>query len=103
VIAVAEISHLLPGTSPFHKTHLLLFRYFSNEMMVKCLAIFGALLMVTQAQQFDGVLFPYEELGLSDSCFAAVNLTIPCPAWLARHTGIEYVEKWLYSSMDVLM
>lgn len=60
--------------------------------MARCLAIVGALLMVTQAQQFYGLIFPYEELGLSDTCFAAVNLTIPCPAWLARHAGIEYVK-----------
>ncbi|OGE53422.1 hypothetical protein PENARI_c008G09124 [Penicillium arizonense] len=57
--------------------------------MARCLAIVSALLMVTQAQQFDGYFFPYDELGLSDSCFAAVNLSIPCPAWVARYTGLE--------------
>lgn len=43
-------------------------------------------------QQFDGYISPYEALGLSDGCFAAVNTTISsCPAWLPRYAGIEYV------------
>ncbi|KAJ5218703.1 uncharacterized protein N7498_000802 [Penicillium cinerascens] len=57
--------------------------------MAKCLTIVGALLMVTQAQQFDGYVFPYDNLGLSDPCVAALNITLPCPAWVARYTGLE--------------
>lgn len=63
--------------------------------MARFLTIASALLMATQAQQFDGYVFPYENLGLSDACVAALNNTVPCPAWVARYTGLEYVEYWL--------
>ncbi|KAI0406600.1 peptidoglycan-binding protein [Xylaria palmicola] len=54
-----------------------------------CLMAFSAYVAV-YGQQFDGYTFPYEILGLSDSCLAAVNVTVSsCPAWLARYTGID--------------
>ncbi|KAI0191720.1 LysM domain-containing protein [Xylaria flabelliformis] len=54
-----------------------------------CLVAFSAYIVVG-GQQFDGYTSPYEILGLSDSCFAAVNVTISsCPAWLARYAGID--------------
>jgi hypothetical protein len=36
---------------------------------------------------------PYDDLGLSDACFDAVNTIVSsCPAWVARYTGVEYVS-----------
>ncbi|KAI1840788.1 hypothetical protein JX266_012995 [Neoarthrinium moseri] len=52
---------------------------------------------LTKAQQFEGYTFPFERLGLSDNCFAAVNTTVSsCPAWLPRYIGIQQ------SSVDIL-
>ena len=28
---------------------------------------------------------PLNQLGLSDLCFSAVNITVECPAWLDEH------------------
>jgi len=60
--------------------------------MAKILALAGAFVALVRAQQFDGYVIPYDNLGLSDACFAAINTTVTsCPAWVARYTGFEYV------------
>jgi hypothetical protein len=59
-------------------------------LFVTVLAFISAAL----GQQFDGSTFPHELLGLSESCFAAVNRTVSsCPAWLPRYAGLEYVPR----------
>lgn len=41
------------------------------------------------AQQFVDYIFPHELLGLSETCFAAVNTTVSsCPGWLPQHAGL---------------
>ena len=43
------------------------------------------------AQQIPGALLPFDLLGLSDGCLAAVNKTITsCPRWLPQHAGSGY-------------
>ncbi|KAL4958709.1 LysM peptidoglycan-binding domain-containing protein [Aspergillus stella-maris] len=43
---------------------------------------------ILAGQQLEGSYEPYEELGLSDSCFSALNTTVSsCPGWLRRHAG----------------
>ncbi|KAK3295595.1 LysM domain-containing protein [Chaetomium fimeti] len=47
-------------------------------------------LYVANAQQFQDRVFPYESLGLSSKCLAAINCTVPsCPSWLVPHAGLE--------------
>ena len=63
--------------------------------MVKSLVCAVALAFATHiyGQQFNGFVSPYELLGLSDACFAAVNTTVAsCPAWLPEYSDIEYVK-----------
>lgn len=36
-------------------------------------------------QQLPHNPLPLHWLGLSDSCFSAVNITVECPAWLNEH------------------
>lgn len=65
-----------------------------NEWMTMARAMVISLLALlavsASGQQLDGYSFPYEMLGLSDDCFAAVNTTVTsCPAWVARYAGIE--------------
>ncbi|KAF2726673.1 hypothetical protein EJ04DRAFT_452874 [Polyplosphaeria fusca] len=45
--------------------------------------------LLSFGQQIPGSLLPFDLLGLSDSCLAAVNTTITsCPRWLPEHTGV---------------
>ncbi|KAL7621054.1 hypothetical protein AAE478_008366 [Parahypoxylon ruwenzoriense] len=45
---------------------------------------------LTLAQQFQDYVFPYDLLGISSNCFAAVNTTVSsCPGWLAQHAGLD--------------
>ncbi|KAJ5603315.1 hypothetical protein N7537_006271 [Penicillium hordei] len=54
-----------------------------------CLA-WAAWVLFVNGQQFDGYEMPYDDLGLSDACFDAVNTTVSsCPAWVAGYTGVE--------------
>ncbi|CRL29031.1 unnamed protein product [Penicillium camemberti] len=58
-------------------------------ILFPCL-VWAALALFVNGQQFDGYEMPYDDLGLSDACFNAVNTTVSsCPAWVARYTGIE--------------
>ncbi|PGH35458.1 hypothetical protein GX50_01673 [[Emmonsia] crescens] len=41
------------------------------------------------SQQLEGYILPFEDLGLSDSCFVAINTTLlACPAWLGSYSGV---------------
>ncbi|KAI2684556.1 hypothetical protein DTO013E5_2969 [Penicillium roqueforti] len=45
--------------------------------------------MLVTYQQLDGYQMPYDNLGLSDACFDAVNTTVTsCPAWVG-YIGVE--------------
>ena len=58
--------------------------------MAKFSALAGAFIAFARAQQFEGYVIPYDNLGLSDACFAAINTTVSsCPDWVARYTGFE--------------
>lgn len=62
-------------------------------ILFPCL-VWAALALFVNGQQFDGYEMPYDDLGLSDACFDAVNTTVSsCPAWVARYTGIECVSQ----------
>ncbi|KAF9888671.1 hypothetical protein FE257_008429 [Aspergillus nanangensis] len=54
--------------------------------------IFNLLWLVIDVagQQLDGYFSSFENLGLSQPCFAAVNTTVSsCPAWLGQYTDID--------------
>ena len=64
---------------------------------VSCMGSFG---MLVTYQQLDGYQMPYDNLGLSDACFDAVNTTVTsCPAWVG-YIGVEYVS-WNRNGTDM--
>lgn len=60
-------------------------------MMAQVRLLYWVLLAASVVdQQILRSLYDHETLGLSDSCFNAVNTTVSsCPAWLPTYIGFE--------------
>lgn len=85
---LSPLKFVLPTTCSIYKHQSIAFMA-KHVQSVILLAAAALLVPLSLCQQFDGAVFSYETLSLSDNCFAAVNTTVSsCPAWLAFYTDL---------------
>jgi hypothetical protein len=66
-------------------------RRITTELRLSLLLFLGHSLLQSHGQRFPGS-FSFEDLGLSNNCLAAVNVTVgSCPRWLPDYVAQGYV------------
>ncbi|KLJ12564.1 hypothetical protein EMPG_12392 [Blastomyces silverae] len=65
----------------------------SRKLILPIVLVVVLLAPTIWSQQLEGYILPFEELGLSASCFVALNTTLrSCPAWLGSYSGMTHAS-----------
>jgi hypothetical protein len=77
-------------------------RRITTELRLSLLLFLGHAVLQSHEQWFPGS-FSFEDLGMSDNCLAAVNMTVgSCPRWLPDYVAEGYVftVAWVVTCLD---